>query len=533
VTSERTYRLPERRTGTVLLGFAVPQLLFAACGTTALVVLPALTRSGLGALAGLVVAAGCVLLGFAPVAGQPAYQAAVTLAGFTMRQAAGGRRGWVAPLRPHTGAPAPGPARRWAAEGRSVPRCLAGLQLLAVERPGWAGAARTAAPVGLVADRRSGTLTVVLGVRGSGFSLLDPPDQHRRLSGWAQVLSQFARERSPVTRLGWSLWSTPDTNAVRPDGEAMQDQAGSASAGRAEYDRLAAQVAAGLVRHELRVWLTVDPRQAAGSADLPQLALAAARALTDRCAAAGLVCAPPMSPVQLAEAMRVQADPSAAAALAAATGHVGAGGRVAAGGLAERAGLASPLTGPLPDVPDPAAALPLAVRADWDAVQVDGAWHRVFWVARWPAGWLPAGWWEPLLADRAGTRTLAVVMEPVPARASRRRINAESVSIDGQLRLRDKHAFRVPVGLQQAHSEVDDREAELNAGYPEYAYLALVSVTAPTRDQLDAACHAALDTAARCGIVELRPLHGRHDTAWACTLPLGRAPDRDLFGALR
>jgi len=65
----------------------------------------------------------------------------------------------------------------------------------------------------------------------------------------------------------------------------------------------------------------------------------------------------------------------------------------------------------------------------WDAVRVDGAWHRVFWVARWPALELAAGWWDRLLLTTAGPRTLAVVLEPVPARVSRRRINAESVSV--------------------------------------------------------------------------------------------------------
>jgi len=154
----------------------------------------------------------------------------------------------------------------------------------------------------------------------------------------------------------------------------------------------------------------------------------------------------------------------------------------------------------------------------------------VFWVAQWPATSLTPGWWEPLLLDPAEVRTLAVVAEPVAARASRRRVNAESVSIEGQLRLRERHAFRVPVRLAQAHAEVDEREEELNAGFPEYAYLALACVTAASRQELEAASHALADTAARCGILELRPLHGRHDAAWACILPIGRAPDRDLLG---
>jgi hypothetical protein len=530
------YRLTGRRTGTVLLGLAVPQVILAAAGVAAAVLLAAGTGSSGGVVAGLLAAAGCAVLAFATAGGRPAYQAAPTLAVFAVRRATGRLR-WTAPLPLLTGTPeqADGSGRRPAARPvpGGLPTCLAGLELVAVPRPEWAAGGRTIAPVGLVADSRSGALTVVVGVRGSGFSLLEPAEQQRRLAGWAQVLSQFARERSPVARLGWSLWSAPAPLSEHLGWLDGQARAGDADApARADYRRLLRDVARLVVGHELRVWLTVDPRAAGGDpAALPDAAVAAARALIDRCTAVGLVCSPPLSPVQIAEAMRVQADPAVAATLA----------RVR-GGLAERCGLASPLhpaeaggAGGLPAVPAVVHAGPLAVEASWDAVRVDGAWHRVFWVAQWPATSLTAGWWEPLLLDPAGVRTLAMVAEPVPARASRRRINAESVSIEGQLRLRERHAFRVPVQLQQAHAEVDEREEQLNAGFPEYAYLALVCVTAASREELEAACQALADTAAACGVVELRALHGRHDAAWACTLPIGRAPDRELFagGAAR
>ena len=515
------YRLPERRTGTVLLGLTVPQLVLTAVGVATAVLVSAGTRSAAGVLAGLGVAAGCGLAAFVPVGGGPAHEAAATLAGFLVRRAAGRHR-WAAPLPLLTGTPAGHAAAGRA--GRLLPACLAGTELLAVPRPGWAGADRTLAPIGLVRDRRTGTLTAVVGVRGSGFSLLDPADQRRRLAGWAQVLSQFAREASPVARLGWSLWSAPAPPSEHLDWLAEGSAATRSGVVWEGYRRLVD--GAGVVRHELRVWLTVDPRRAGGGGQaLSVAAVAAAGVLIDRCTAAGLVCTAPLSPVQIAEAMRVQADPSAMPSPAGARP-----------GLAARAGLSASLSGSghaassgrLSTV-DMVHAAPLAVESHWDAVRVDGAWHRVFWVAGWPGLELAAGWWDRLLLIAAGPRTLAVVMEPVPARLSRRRINAESVSLQGQVQLRERHAFRVPVGLQQAQAEVDQREAELQAGFPEYGYLALVAVTGADRQELDAHSHALADAAAQCGIVELRPLHGRHDTAWACTLPLGRAPGRRLL----
>jgi hypothetical protein len=268
------------------------------------------------------------------------------------------------------------------------------LELLGVDRPGWAGGAGVLAPVGLVRDARAGTVTAVVEVRGGQFSLLDPAAQHQRLAGWAQVLSQFARESSPVTRLGWSLWSAPAPLAEHLDwleghtrpaahgGPAGRGLAAATAAYREMVDD-----AAVVSRHDLRVWITVDPRRLArrhGRAPDPaEAALAALKTLGDRCRAAGLVVTQPLSPVQIAEAMRVQAEPSVVAAMA----------RVRRG-LAEHTGLASVLhaldparSGDPSAAGDHAGAVdvvhagPLAVDARWDAVRVDGAWHRVFWPA--------------------------------------------------------------------------------------------------------------------------------------------------------
>ncbi|WP_322778570.1 SCO6880 family protein, partial [Frankia sp. Cas4] len=240
-------------------------------------------------------------------------------------------------------------------------------------------------------------------------------------------------------------------------------------------------------------------------------AIAAARPLAERCTAAGLVVDRLLSPVDLAQTVRLHADPTAR------TGLDGV-----RRGLAAKAGLAATV--------DPALLAPLAIHAHWDAVQIDGGWHRLFWIAHWPTLTVQPGWLDPLLHDTPGARTVAVLMEPVPPRISRRRLNTESVSVDAQLHLRQKHAVRVPVHLTQAHEDIDRRDAELQAGYPEYGYAGLIDVTAPSRPALDEASQAMVDLAARCGIAELRPLHGRHDRAWAATLPLGLAPGRGLFG---
>jgi hypothetical protein len=548
-----------RAGGGALLGLQWPQILLLAGGITALVVLPAATHGIPGAIAAAVLAVCCALAAFTQVDGQPLYGWVVVLVPFIIRRVSGQTR-WTAPLPLITGTPSlPAEANRGGftglclavSEGRSLPRCLTGLELHAVDRPGWAGAERCLSPVGVVRDRRRETLTILMGVRGEGFSLLEPADQHSRLADWGQVLAQFGREVSPVVRLGWTLWSAPASPGTS-DGHlewlhAHRSRHAHLHAVDADYRELLSDTT--LIRHELRVWITVaagrpggrsglSTRRGSGGGSHPDpmaAALGAAKALTDRCASAGLVVSAPLSPVQIAEATRAQADPA-----------LSRPSQATARGLPERVGLASVLFadedqdqadasadgGDTPDRPqgvDAVHVAPLAVDARWDAVRVDGAWHRAFWIAGWPQNVTDPRWLETLLMTPPCARSLAVSYEPISPRTSRRKIIAEAVAVDSQLQLRERHDLRVPVGLQRAHGDIDQREAELGSGHCEVGLLGLIVLTETDPERLDAASQALLEQAAHCGITDLRALHARHDAAWACTLPLGRVPDRELL----
>jgi hypothetical protein len=191
------YRLTDRHTGSAIFGLAAPQLALLTAGVVTVVLLPALTRSIAGLAAGAAVALVFAMAAFCPAGGRPLYVMLPVLARFTVRRLSGRSR-WTAPLPLLTGSPATyssngSPGRKRAARGAAhLPRCLTGLELHAVARTEWAGAGQSLAPVGVIRDRRSGTLTVVLGVRGSQFSLLEPGAQHGRLADWGQLLSQFA-----------------------------------------------------------------------------------------------------------------------------------------------------------------------------------------------------------------------------------------------------------------------------------------------------------------------------------------------------
>jgi hypothetical protein len=515
---EPNYQLGGSRPGGGLFGLDAGQVALLAAGFAAMVALSAASLSATAVAIGVTVAIGCAGLALLPWQGRPAYAGVPVVTGFALR-ALRRRQRWMAPLPLLTGTP-PAMGAEPPKGGSSpavLPAFLDGIKIVPVERPRWAGGASRLEPVGIAHDRIAGAWTAVLPVRGGPFALLDPTGQHQALAAWAELLSQFARESSPVLRLGWSIRSAPAQAGGRSEPPATGG--GMTAAGNrratASYRALLGSAVARVATHDPRVWISLDGRRLARRAsNPPQAALAAARVLADRARAAGLTVGEPLSPVELAETVRVQLDPSLVDALAGVRR-----------GLSERTGLASPLAA--------VHAGPLSVDVGWDAVRVDDGWHRLLWVAQWPMLGLAPSWLDPLLLDVPCARTVTVLMEPVPARLSRRRITAESASIDTQITQRDQRAFRVPVQLARAHADLARRESELAAGFPEYGYLALIDVTAQSPAALDDGCAALTDLAARCGITELRPLHGRHDHALAVALALGRAPGRPLLGGTR
>jgi hypothetical protein len=82
-------------------------------------------------------------------------------------------------------------------EARDVHRSVKGLRFA------------TAAPegrrsFGIVIDSLADTVSVVLRVSGTEFSLLEPAEQGRLVAMWGRALASMAYEGSPVVRVGWS-----------------------------------------------------------------------------------------------------------------------------------------------------------------------------------------------------------------------------------------------------------------------------------------------------------------------------------------
>ena len=220
------------------------------------------------------------------------------------------------------------------------------------------------------------------------------------------------------------------------------------------------------------------------------------RQLTSRLEIGGFTVAPPLSPTDLAAAVRWRSDPTGQGArrqsLAAVTGHA----------VAEWA--------------------PMAVEAGWFEARVDGSWHRSFAIAGWPMLPVAADWMGPLLTVDDVTRTVTIVFEPVPLASAAQDANRQLTSIEADHEQKERHGFRLTARERRRQADVETRERELAEGHPLFRHVGIVTVTAATLDELDDAC-SRVEQAAAQSLIDLRPLAARQIEGWVSSLPLGRS----------
>ena len=168
-----------------------------------------------------------------------------------------------------------------------------------------------------------------------------------------------------------------------------------------------------------------------------------------------------------------------------------------------------------------AGAWPLATDTSWSSYRTDGGWHATYWVAEWPRVEVGPDFAAPLFLQTTATRTVALAMAPVsPLKAAREAEVARTTDIADE-QLRRRAGFITTARRVQAHESVERREQELAVGHADMRYTGYVTVTAPTEDELVAACAEVEGIANQSG-VELRRLWGEQDVAFTFTLPLGR-----------
>jgi len=361
--------------------------------------------------------------------------------------------------------------------------------------PGFPGrltiAASPTTGAALVFDRRAGTVTGILELTGRGFLLEDPGSQDLRVNGWGRVLASLCQQPE-IVRIQLLHRSSADGAAGVRRWWAEQALADVPWASRLVADLLAESTT---LTERRDCFLAVAVRVPRGSRYLNAAAVNSAEqhlaAITDSLVAAEIDVRSVVTPARLRRVLRTAYDPMAA------------------------------LDGPHKETGDGLVG-PMGVAEFWDCVRTDSAHHAVYWVAEWPRSDVHPGFLQPLLLTPGARRAFTLIAEPLSAAAALREIRRAKVEHTADA------AQRARIGrLEDAstRAEADDllrREQDLVGGHGDLRFAGLITVSADSRAELEAACRATAAAAAQ-AMCELRLLVGQQGQAHAAAaLPLAR-----------
>lgn len=330
--------------------------------------------------------------------------------------------------------------------------------------------------VGMLTEAATRTVTVVFDVCGlDRFPMLEAADQETLIAGWGDALGVLADTDAAMGRLQLVERASPPLLDPYPGSGAV-----------AEPEEWTSQIAALAIGHDTRL---------AAQWSFPRLDPAALATILSRCQLASRTL---LSARLLTRPLTV--DELTGDLTSALTGSP-TGGR---GGVG-----------------------PISRRAEWTQVRLDDRVHRSYAVTGWPTSPVGAAWLSPLVlcAPAGVTRTVSLHLERVaPAVAARvARTRRAKAVLDQSDRARlGMTSSAALVGAEASGVAMD---AELAAGYRTHRLAGLVTLSADTVNALDDAGQVIRQAAATCRL-ELRPLHGQHDTALAAAAPLCRLRHR-------
>ena len=338
--------------------------------------------------------------------------------------------------------------------------------------------------MGVVHDRVGRTLTAALLLRGASFALLGADEQDRRVGAWASVLASLSREGSPIHRVQWVAASFPDDGEGVRSFFAAEGVPDAASACTASYDALLHDMDSHTSAHDvvLAVQVRLTRSVEVGCATLAREVRSLTRLLSD----ADVQVESVLSADELAHQLLRTYEPSATSSC------------------------------PTP----PLDHWPMAMAESWSEVRVDGMVHATFWVAEWPRIEVRSDFLAPILLGSTRA-TFAVVMEPLGPDTAVRKVEASRTADLADSELRRRGGF-VSTARHARESEVlARREAELAEGHASFRYSGYVTVSAPSEEELVAACDVVQHAVGQSRLA-LRRLYGDQASGYTCTLPLCR-----------
>lgn len=351
----------------------------------------------------------------------------------------------------------------------------------------------------MIHDPHRATLTAMVEVTHPSFILLDPGEQSRRVTSWGRALSTVCRS-GRISRLQVLERTVPDSGTGLEQWWATHGSDDGSWVAQT-YRELIERAGPTAERHVTTVSLALDMKAAArairsaghGMRGAAAVLRAEMRTLTTALRAADLTPGEWYTPGQLAVLLRSAYDPAVAATL-------------------ERSELGRDL----------ATAGPVAVEETWDRLRSDSAYHAVLWVSEWPRSQVYPGFLAPILLSSGVRRAFTLLCDPVRADQAARDIRKKKTGYISDAAQRAKVGQIEDAEQTAEYRDVLQQEADLIAGHGVLRYIGLISLSALTTDELDAAV-AAVEQAAIQASCETRRLVGQQAQAFtAAALPLCR-----------
>ncbi len=385
-------------------------------------------------------------------------------------------------------------------EQRDVHRSVKGLKLST-------GSPEGRRLFGIVVDSLADTVSAVLRVSGTEFSLLEPAEQGRLVAMWGRALASMAYEGSPVVRVGWSTeaGSAEVGEHTRHVADVADDPT---SEGTLRYLQLVEQIAEVSTEHRSTVTVTVGVRKVRwkprpGGLSRQDRAIEVlddiVRMLEDDLRGSGFVVDGRLTADDLSESfLRARRPPDGRA-------------RSAARSAGE----------PVPAIP--AGAGPLSVENAPGHVTIDGYHHASLTISAWPSTLVRPAWLENFIANAPppGTdRRVTITHVPVPPSQARRSISHQLSSLESAAEVKQAKGFRVTAGARRVMEVTRRREEALADGHQMMMVAGLITVSAADDEALEHAVDQVQSQARQAGL-ETTVLWLRQPSAWAAGLPLG------------
>jgi len=171
---------------------------------------------------------------------------------------------------------------------------------------------------------------------------------------------------------------------------------------------------------------------------------------------------------------------------------------------------------------DLATAGPVAVEEHWDHLRQDNGFSAVLWVSEWPRIDVPPHFLHALEFAPGVRKTISITATPLSTAAAMRDIRKAKVEYLTDAAQKTRIGQIADLADAQELADVMTREQALISGHADLRFTGLIAVTAPTKDDLDAAVSQLQRAATQSGC-ETRLLLGQQARSFtAAALPLAR-----------